>query len=388
MQGQMLTRSILAWRLTEQATALATINLVVALPMLLVSMLGGTITDRVERRQLVVFGQCFLLGNEALILTLLLTEQLQFWHIMCAGLITGCVLPFIMPARTAITADVVGPEELQSAIAYTSSLINLSRICGPALMGLVISGFEIIGAYTLSIMLYSVAVACMLGVDRNRPHHSKKSEQTLMSDMVSGFRYLVKNRPVLICLLFGLLPMLLAMPFKNLLVMLAEQVWALGEPGVGTLMAVSGVGGVLGSIWIIRRGNSPNRLMLMFYSTLAFGICLAVFSRTESFYLALPPLLAATTFASAAQTINNASIQLLVDDEFRGRMSSLMMMSFGLTPIGVFPMALVADQIGSANAIFGACIILVIATVGFYLLSPTLRRLDQSIEMRLAKASK
>ncbi len=59
----MLTRSILAWRLTEQATALATINLVVAVPMLLVSMLGGTITDRVERKQLVVFGQCFLLGN-------------------------------------------------------------------------------------------------------------------------------------------------------------------------------------------------------------------------------------------------------------------------------------------------------------------------------------
>jgi len=109
MQGQMLTRTILAWELTGQATSLAYINLVVAVPLLFASLLGGAITDRVERRQLVIFGQCLILANELFILTLLMLDRLEFWHMLCTAFVAGCAFPFIMPARMAITASVVGP---------------------------------------------------------------------------------------------------------------------------------------------------------------------------------------------------------------------------------------------------------------------------------------
>ena len=126
----------------------------------------------------------------------------------------------------------------------------------------------------------------------------------------------------------------------------------------------------------------------MLGSTIAFGFCLAIFVLTPVFAFALVPLLAANVFANASQTVNNAAVQLLVEDRMRGRMSSFMMLSFGLTPIGVFPMAIMADSFGAVSAILGASVLLIVITIVFFLLSKTLRALDQSIdEAMLARAS-
>ena len=386
MQGQMLTRTIIAWDLTGKATSLAYINLVVAIPMIFASLLGGAITDRVERRQLVIVGQCLIMANEIFILTMLLTDHLEFWHMLCTAFVAGCAFPFIMPARMAITATVVGPEKLQSGIAFSSGVMNLSRVIGPAIMGVVVARYSATAAYVLSVFLYATAIFCMFGVERSRSNSTDKPKEKLLTDIRQGFSYVRSNRPILLCLAFGLVPMLLAMPFQSILVMLAEQQWEVGESGVGTLMAVGGVGGVLGSIWILRRGDNASRLKLMVGSTAAFGMLLAIFVEINNFYLALIPLLLANMCVSASQTINNASVQILVDDSVRGRMSSFMMLSFALTPIGVFPLAIAADSIGAANALFGACVLLMVTVASFYLLSPTLRNLDTNIKAAMSKA--
>ena len=147
MQGQMLTRSLLAWELTGQATSLAYINLVVAIPLIFASLLGGAITDRVERRRLVVIGQSLIVANEIFILVLLLFDRLEFWHMLCTAFVAGCAFPFIMPARMAITMKVVGPQSLQSAMAFQSGAMNLNRVLGPAVMGVIIAQFSFVAAY-------------------------------------------------------------------------------------------------------------------------------------------------------------------------------------------------------------------------------------------------
>lgn len=382
----MLTRTILAWDLTGEATSLAYINLVVAIPMIFASLIGGAITDRVERRQLVIVGQCLIMANEIFILAMLLSDRLEFWHMLCTAFVAGCAFPFIMPARMAITASVVGPEKLQSGMAFSSGVMNLSRVLGPAIMGVVIGQFSAIAAYMLSVVLYATAVLCMLGVQRSHSRSSELPKEKLLADIKQGFSYVRGNRPILLCLVFGLVPMLLAMPFQSILVMLAEQQWGVGESGVGTLMAVGGVGGVLGSIWILRRGDNAQRLKLMLGTSIAFGVLLAIFVEIPNFYVALLPLLLANMCMSASQTVNNAAVQILVDDSVRGRMSSFMMLSFALTPIGVFPLAIAADNIGAANALFGASLLLIATVIAFYLLSPTLRNLDNNIKTAMTKA--
>ena len=388
MQGQMLTRTILAWDLTGLAQSLAYINLVVALPMIFASMIGGAITDRVERRQLIIVGQCLITCNEIFILTMLLLGQLEFWHLLCTAFVAGCAFPFIMPARMAITVNVVGPDRIQSAMAVSGGAMNLSRVVGPAMMGVIISEFSVIAAYVVSTILYASAVFCMFFVKRNKAVQPDGVKKPLLADIIYGFQYVSLNKPVLVCLMFGLVPMFLAMPFQNLLVMLVEQTWQVGESGLGILMGAGGVGGVLGSIWIARRGDRSERLRLMVVTVIGFALFLAVFTQTSVFYLALLPLVLANLCASAFQTVNNATIQILVDDSVRGRMSSFMMMSFGLTPLGVFPMAVAADHIGAANAILGACVALMIITVAFVGLSRTLRTIDSTVRVSMDREHK
>jgi predicted MFS family arabinose efflux permease len=379
MQGQILTRTLLAWELTGEAISLAYINLIAAIPMIFASILGGAITDRVEHRQLIIVGQCITVANEVFILGLLLSGRLEFWHILCTSFVGGCAYPFIMPARMAITATIVGPQNLQSALGFTNGAINLTRVLGPAAMGVIIAMSSFSTAYMLSTILYISAIFCMFGIERSHSGKVGDEKKPLLADIAQGFSYVRQNRPVLICMAFGLLPMFLAMPFQNILVMMAEQSWGVDESGVGTLMAVGGTGGVIGSIWIVKRGHHASRLKLMLGSTVAFGVFLGLFSQTSSFYLALLPLLLAYVFASASQTVNNAAVQLLVDDAVRGRMSSFMMLSFALMPIGVVPMAIAADKIGAASAIGGASVILILLTAVFYFASPTLRGLDNSV---------
>jgi len=386
MQGQILTRTILAWDLTGLAQSLAYINLVVAVPMIFASMIGGAITDRVERRQLIIIGQCLITGNEIFILSLLLLGELEFWHLLCTAFVAGCAFPFIMPARMAITVNVVGADRIQSAMAISSGAMNLSRVAGPAMMGIIISQYSVVAAYIVSSLLYGSAVFCMLFVKRNTAVQPEGGKKPLLADIIYGFQYIKSNKPVMVCLFFGLVPMFLAMPFQNLLVMLVEQSWQVGESGLGILMGAGGVGGVLGSIWIAKRGDKPERLRLMVVTVIGFAIFLAVFTQTSIFYLALIPLILANLCASAFQTVNNATVQILVDDSVRGRMSSFMMMSFGLTPLGVFPMAIAADHFGAANAILGACIALVLITAAFVGLSKTLRSIDGTVEIATKKA--
>ena len=388
MQGQMLTRTILAWDLTGLAQSLAYINLVVALPMIFASMIGGAVTDRVERRQLIIVGQCLITCNEIFILTMLLLGQLEFWHLLCTAFVAGCAFPFIMPARMAITVNVVGPDRIQSAMAVSGGAMNLSRVVGPAMMGVIISEFSVIAAYVVSTILYASAIFCMFFVKRNKAVQPDGGKKPLLADIIYGFQYVSLNKPVLVSLMFGLVPMFLAMPFQNLLVMLVEQTWQVGESGLGILMGAGGVGGVLGSIWIARRGDRSERLRLMVVTVIGFALFLAVFTQTSVFYLALLPLVLANLCASAFQTVNNATIQILVDDSVRGRMSSFMMMSFGLTPLGVFPMAVAADHIGAANAILGACVALMIITVAFVGLSRTLRTIDSTVRVSMDREHK
>jgi MFS family permease len=375
MQGQMLVRSMITFDLTRSPLDLGFVNFAVAIPMMVLSPFGGVIADRIERRRLILLGQGALILSELCIVVLLVTGRLEFWHMVATATVIGCIFPFTMPARTAVVVNIIGKRGLQNAMALSMGGMNATRILGPTLSGFMVPVLGLAGAFSIGVALYVVALLCLLGVDRCRPSEGAR-DLSVLHDLRVGFRYVGSNRLVLVLLVFGILPMFLAMPFQTLLVVFTEEVWDVGSRGLAALYAVSGLGGLLGSVYVAQRSEMRGRLGMMLGSLVAFASFLLAFAMSPWFLLGLPLVLLANVFSSVFGTLNNTGIQVLIPDRVRGRVSSFLMMSFGITPLGTLPMAAVAERFGAPVAVAGASALVIVVGLIFVASSASLRSVD------------
>ncbi|MEO8540879.1 MAG: MFS transporter [bacterium] len=375
MNGQFLVRSILAYELTGSKLALGAINLMVAIPMLVVSPFGGVVADRVEKRKLIMIGQGLLLCNEMIVLALLLTNRLEFWHLLVVVFFMGCLFPFIMPARQAIVANIVGRQGLSNAMALQMGGMNAARVVGPVLAGTIVALTNVKWVYVMAVVLYGAALLSMSRVSKSPPAEGAGSKPVL-SELVGGMKYVAGDPPVRALLILSIVPILLAMPFQSLLVVFAVDVWKVGDGGLGLLQAFAGVGGIMGSLYVAWAGESPRKLRLMMSSLLAFGATLFLFALSPWFLLALPLVLIADVFANVFNTTNGTMIQMLIPDEVRGRVMSLMMMTFGLTPLGTVPVSAIAEEFGVRVAVASASIATALLALIIFFASRSLRRID------------
>ncbi len=378
LNGQSVVRSWLVFELTGSKLALGKVAAAFALPMLLVAPFGGVIADRFERRRVIRLGQLAVLASELVLLTLLWTGQLRFAHLLCGTLVMGVAFPLIMPSRQAIAVNLVGRASLTQAMAINAAVINLGRVLGPLLSGIAIDALSVRGAYALGAALYLVAILCLLGIERQPVLPS--SGTSVWAELAEAVRYLGKDRLVLQLLFFGLVPMFLAMPAQQLMVVFAQQVWHVGSTGFGVLQGVAGAGGVFGAVWVARR-KAAGSLSLMVGSGIGFAVLLGLFALSPSFSLAVVLALAGYVCASVFGSLNNAAIQVLVPDAIRGRVSAFMMMSISLPVLGTLPVGAVADRVGAPSAVAGACFAGVLAVVAFTA-SPALRDLDARLRAR------
>ena len=378
MMAMFLVRSVLAYDLTDNdAFALGKVNFVVAIPMLLVSPLGGAIADRLDRRKLILFVQTAVLIDEGLVYGLLVTDQLSFTYLLVLTGVLGALFPFMMPARQAIIANVVGRGGLGNAMALQMGGMNVTRITGPVAAGLLVSLIGIAHTWAIALVLYGIGLAAMFRVHPSYPDEVEE-RRTVFGDMADGFRYVWRHPPVRVLLLFGLVPTLLAMPFQTLLVVFAIDVWEEGEFGLGLLNAAAGIGGLAGAVWVAWGGESHRRLRLMMASILAFGATLVLFSYSPIMWVALPVILLADIFVTIFMVLNNTAIQVLIPDYVRGRVMSLLMMSFGLTPLATLPISWLAERYNAPIVVALSSGLMMVLAVVFFALSPALRRIDTS----------
>lgn len=375
MNGQFLVRSILAYDLTGSKLALGTINLMVAIPMLVVSPFGGVIADRVEKRWLILLGQFLLLVNELIVLALLLTGRLEFWHMLVVVFFMGCLFPFIMPARQAIVANIVGRQGLGNAMALQMGGMNAARVVGPVVAGGIVALTSVKWVYVMAVILYVVALLSMSRISKSPPEEGA-GKKPVMRELVAGMKYVAGDPPVRALMVLSIVPILLAMPFQSLLVVFAEDIWKVGEGGLGVLQAVAGVGGIMGSFYVAWAGQTPRKLRLMMSSLFAFAGTLFLFALSPWFLLALPLVLIADIFASVFTTTNGTIIQMLIPNEVRGRVMSLMMMTFGLTPLGTLPVSAVAEAFGVRAAVASASVATALLALLIFFASRALRGID------------
>ena len=378
MQAQLATRAWLAFKLTDSEFALGMVMFAIAVPMFFLSPFGGVLADKKDRRNLIVLGQFAVLISDLLILILLLTDRLEFWHLLSSAAVIGCAFPFIMPARNAIVVNVVGKSRLEHAMAINIGATNVARVLGPASAGFLIDLTDVNYAFFMGVFLFGSGLLFMTRVNSSKPVSDMKHLSPTES-IIEGMIYMKEHRLVLILLLFGLIPMFLAMPFQNLIVIFAEKVWQVGPRGFGLLSAAVGVGGVVGSLWVASIKNTSQRLKRMMISVLAFGIFLFCFSFSPYFLLGLLFVFIANVFLNVFNTLNNTAIQLLIPDRVRGRISSFLMMSFSLPLLGTLPVAAVAEAFGAPLAVGLASILAILTALLFFGLSADLRQMDKSV---------
>jgi MFS family permease len=323
----------LVYQLSGSAVQLAFLNLARLAPIFVFTLVGGVIADRWERRRLLFTTQAVAMALAFILATLTIVGIVQIWMVIVIAVGRGIVLSFNQPARQSLISDLVPREDLKNAIALNSATLNLTRVLGPTIGGVLIATVGVAGAFYLNAVSF-LAVLYALSLMRFPDRIVRKKAGSMLSDLAGGLRYL-RQRPTLRTLvLLALLPMVLGMPYMTMLTVFASDVLQVGGGGLGLLTACSGVGAVAGALWVAANAHRVRLGRLMFVGLIGFGATLVVFSLSPWFWLSLVALVAVGAGQQIYMASNNALIQTNVEEEFRGRIVSTLFLNRSMVPLG------------------------------------------------------
>ena len=235
-----------------------------------------------------------------------------------------------------------------NAVSLQMGVMNLTMILGPAIAGLLISPLGVEWAFLLSSALFLVATV----LETRLPNHGMvgaHSTRSLWQEAREGFSYIAGDPVLRVLLLANTLLIMFAFPVQQTLPVFAKDVFDKGPAGLGTLVAMTGVGGLLGSMVAAHLDHYAWKGRALFAGSATMGALYAAFALAPSFALALP-LLALGAFGEMfSMTVNNTVVLSMVGHEMRGRVMAIMPMAIGLTPLAVFPVSVAADEVGALN---------------------------------------
>lgn len=374
MQMQMILRGYLAFDITGNATSLGWIAASVAIPMLLVAPFGGVTADRMNKRTLLIVTQSLAALASFVIAFLIIVELIEFWHLVSISFGTGLLFSFNMPARQSLVPALVPQHKLMNAISLQMGGMNVTRIFAPAVGGLLIAPMGVGWVYALTTVLFVIAVASEFHLPK-AGMVSQEARKAFFVDLGDGFRYIAREPTIRLLMTAALVMPLFGFPVQQMLPVFAEDVFHKGGVGLGLLAAATGVGGLAGAMIAANLESQPYKGRLMFIGGLLMGTFTLAFAASSMFLLALVFLASMGVGQMLFQATNNTVIQAMAPAEVRGRVMSVMMMSFGLMPLGVVPVTIAADRIGAPTSLAISACFLLGSLVLLWGLSPRLRQL-------------
>ncbi|MGD0455572.1 MAG: MFS transporter [Solirubrobacteraceae bacterium] len=329
---QMAAQSWLVLSLTGSATTLGVIVALQTLPVLLLGPYGGVIADRIDKRRLMVILQ-IAMGVQALVLGVLtVTGSVRLWEIGVLAALLGLNNAFENPARQAFMLEMVGGESLRNAVSLNSVLVNVARIIGPAVAGVLIATVGEGPCFLLNAASFAAVVTSLATLDRSAIHPSPPSGRE-PGQLREGLRYVRRTPELGVPLAMMALAGALAYEFQVTLPVMARQGLHVGATGFGFMTAAMGVGAVAGGLFVAMKGRTG--LPTLVLAATAFGVVLLLACVAPS----LPTELVALALAGGASisfmSTGNSTLQLSAAPSMRGRVMSLWFVAFqGSTPIG------------------------------------------------------
>lgn len=332
--------------LTKTAFALGLVNFLMSAPTLLLMPIGGVVADRMERRQVLIYTQWLMLVLSLIMGTLVVTGNLQLWHVYLIAIPTGIATAFELPAYQSFYPQLVEKEDLPQAISLNQATFHGSRIIGPALASAFVAAWGTAAAFFANSASF-VGVIASLHMIKRRPPASTDRKSSARNFMGEGFRY-VKERPALQSLL-GLTGITTMFIFPNLAVLMpfyAKHVLNTGAGGLGWIMGVSGAGSLIGAMMMLSVPGDA-RMRRVALCTAAILGTITVMAWSQSLWLSVAACGIQSFAIAHSLGLVSIIIQEEVPNELRGRVMSIYSLTFtGVMPFAALLITAVADAIG------------------------------------------
>jgi MFS family permease len=350
---QAVAQSWLVYRLTGSAFWLGVASFCQQAPTFLFASLGGLAADRHRRRTILVVTQSSAMGLAFTLAALTLSGHVGVAHVLVLAFLLGAVNAVDSPTRHAFVPEMVGRENLASAIALNTTMVTGASFVGPAIAGVAIQRLGEGWCFLVNGVSFLAVIAGLLAMRELPPQAEGKARESLWARLHEGFRFAATNEGVRALLLLLALTALAGLPFATLMPVFATTILHGDATTLGLLMGGPGLGAVLvGLVLASHRGTSSYRWIACACGM--FGVLLVLFSQARALWLAIAILIALGMASMVQLTTTNTLIQTITPDALRGRVMAIWLMIFmGFAPVG----AVIA---GSITTAVGPCPVLAV----------------------------
>ena len=371
---QKLAQNWLVLSLTGSAFMLGLDAFLGDVPILLFTLVGGVIADRVDRRTLLLTSQYLQMTFALFLATLLYFDRIEIWQILLISFLTGTAQAFGGPAYQALLPTLVDRKDVPNAVALNSIQFNLARIIGPLLAGYTLARVGSAACFGLNGLSFLAPIISLKLLRVN--FIPKPSSERILDDMRGGFAF-VRSQPSLTALIaLAFASTFLGIPLITLLPLFAKDVFGIGAAGYSGLMAFSGMGAVIGALFVAGLGNLPHRGRNTLLLQAIFGVLVTTFALSRSLLVSKIVLFLAGIALISVFSLISSLVQLIVPDDMRGRVISIYMLAFrGGMPLGSLTAGFLASDYHPSVVLACGGGLLVLTASLFFSLNRELRSL-------------
>src|SRR6202050_4466658 len=383
LMGTWMTRLATSWlvyRLTGSAFLLGVVGFAGQIPTFLFAPFAGVWVDRLNRRNVLLVTQALAMLQSFALAALALSHRITIQEIIWLSALQGTINAFDMPGRQAFLVEMVeDKQDLGNAIALNSSMVNMARLVGPSLAGVVIAISSEGYCFLVDGISY-LAVIASLSPIRLPPAAIKRTTDSVLMQLKEGWAYVSGFAPIRTILLLFAVVSLMGWPFTVLMPVFAGTILHGGPHRLGFLMGAVGVGALISALSLAVRKTVLGLGKMIPISTAAFGAGLILFGMSRTLWISLLLMLVCGFGLMQQMAASNTIIQTIVEESKRGRVMSFYTVAFvGMAPFGSLLAGTLAHAIGAPRTVMvsGAC-----ATVGaawFASRLPDIRKLIRPI---------
>lgn len=381
--GTWMQRTAVYWLVytrTHSAFMLGLAVFAAQFPSFILSPLGGVISDMYNRYRVLFLTQIASLVQASLLTILVVFTHYTVAEILGFSVVLGTINAFDVPARQSLVVDLIGKKEnLANAIALNSSMVNLARLIGPAISGIVLEKFGAGTCFLINAVSFLSVITSLLFM-RLPQYVSKPHSQKVIGEFKEGWRYLAKTPSIGFVILMLACVSFLVLPFSTLLPVYAKVIFKGSASTFGYLNSAIGLGAIAGAFFLASLKPGANLKKIIFINLVIFGAGLILFSHMTNLAIALFFAIIAGFGMMSQTTISNTIIQTSVAPAMRGRVISYFAMAFfGMQPLGGLLIGTLSEYFGAPNTVLaeGIAGLLIAAIFYSFLKRKTLKEEDE-----------